>query len=54
VHAFNYGDLPLWDHLFGTYQDSEDFVERCGFAAHAEQRFAEMLLFQDVSTKVTG
>jgi sterol desaturase/sphingolipid hydroxylase (fatty acid hydroxylase superfamily) len=51
VHAFNYGDLPLWDRLFGTYQDSTDFVERCGFEAGAEQRLGDMLLFQDVNRR---
>lgn len=47
-HSHNYGDIPLWDRLFGTYRDSTEFVERCGFPDGAEQRLPEMLLFKDV------
>jgi sterol desaturase/sphingolipid hydroxylase (fatty acid hydroxylase superfamily) len=48
VHAFNYGDIPIWDRLFGTYRDSTAFTARCGFPEGAEQRLPEMLLFKDV------
>lgn len=30
LHQHNYGDIPFWDRLFGTYKDATDFVERCG------------------------
>ena len=49
VHAFNYGDIPLWDRLFGTVRAAPQFAERCGFDDGAEQRLGEMLLFRDVS-----
>ncbi len=48
VHRHNYGDLPLWDRLFGTYADTTVFTARCGFPDGAEQRLAEMLAFRDV------
>lgn len=48
VHRFNFGDLPLWDRLFGTYRDATDFAPRCGFPRGAESRLAQMLLFRDV------
>lgn len=48
VHSFNFGDIPLWDHLFGTYRDATDFVPRCGFPVGAEERLGEMLMFRDV------
>lgn len=48
VHKFNYGDIPLWDRLFGTYKDTTHFVERCGFPAGAEQKLGEMVRFRDV------
>jgi len=48
VHAYNYGDLPLWDRLFGTYRDATEFSERCGFPAGAEQKLGAMLAFRDV------
>jgi hypothetical protein len=48
VHAGNYGDLPVWDRLFGTYRDTADFAAQCGFPDHNERHLARMLLFQDV------
>lgn len=48
VHAFNYGDLPIWDRLFGTYRDTNEFAGQCGFPRHNEKHLARMLAFQDV------
>ena len=48
VHAGNYGDLPVWDRLFGTYRDTDDFAAHCGFPDDNERHLARMLLFQDV------
>ena len=48
VHKYNYGDIPLWDRLFGTYRDATEFAERCGFPHGAEQKLGRMLCFRDV------
>jgi sterol desaturase/sphingolipid hydroxylase (fatty acid hydroxylase superfamily) len=48
VHSFNFGDIPLWDRLFGTYQDRVSFTDRCGFPGSGEERLADMLLFREV------
>lgn len=48
VHRFNFSDIPIWDRLFGTYKDTTEFVDRCGFPAGAEQRLVAMLAFSDV------
>ena len=48
VHRFNFADLPLWDRLFGTYRDAEQFAEQCGFPRHNERHLGRMLLFKDV------
>lgn len=48
VHAHNYSDIPIWDRVFGTYRDTLDFAERCGFPDGAENRIGEMLVFKDV------
>ena len=47
-HSRNYSDIPLWDRLFGTYQDTVEFTPRCGFPAGAEEKLGQMLLFRDV------
>lgn len=48
VHDYNYSDIPLWDRLFGTYLDVDDFAPRCGFPDHNERHLARMLAFRDV------
>lgn len=48
VHKHNYGDIPLWDRLFGTYKDATDFADRCGFPEGAEEKLKDMLVFRDV------
>ncbi len=49
LHAFNYGDLPLWDMLFGTYRNPKEWDAKCGFAEDRELRVGELLLGRDVN-----
>jgi len=46
-HTNNYSDIPLWDMLFGTYENPKKTVEKCGFSAEKEAKFADMLAFRD-------
>ncbi len=46
VHASNYG-LPVWDMLFGTYENSHRKVA-CGFDVAKEQRLLAMLACRDL------
>ena len=48
VHRHNFGELPLWDRLFGTYQDAPPLAPRCGLALDNERHVRDMLLFRDV------
>ncbi|WBO86041.1 sterol desaturase family protein [Hymenobacter yonginensis] len=52
-HSHNYGDLPLWDYLFGTYHNPREFQATCGFDADKEERLLPMLLFRDVHEEPT-
>lgn len=49
VHSSNFGDLPLWDMLFGTFRNPARFDGACGFDPPREQRVLDMLLFRDVN-----
>lgn len=49
VHRSNYSDLPIFDLLFGTFANPEDFAERQGFYVGASLRWPEMLVGRDVS-----
>jgi sterol desaturase/sphingolipid hydroxylase (fatty acid hydroxylase superfamily) len=48
VHAYNYGNVPLWDVLFGTFRNPRSFPERYGFWDGASNRVGAMLLGRDV------
>ena len=54
LHAFNYGDLPLWDMLFGTFRNPETFDAECGYYDGASSRVGEMLLGRDVTQPETS
>jgi sterol desaturase/sphingolipid hydroxylase (fatty acid hydroxylase superfamily) len=49
LHSYNYGDLPLWDWLFGTLRNPRDWDDRCGFGED-EKQLIPMLLGRDIST----
>jgi sterol desaturase/sphingolipid hydroxylase (fatty acid hydroxylase superfamily) len=52
LHTYNYGDLPLWDILFGTFRNPRHWQARCGFGDAQEHRLAAMLAGRDVSKPV--
>jgi len=54
VHANNYGDLPLWDLLFGTFRNPARFEGECGFASPADRRLLAMLAWRDVNAPAYG
>jgi sterol desaturase/sphingolipid hydroxylase (fatty acid hydroxylase superfamily) len=53
VHAYNYGDLPIWDVLFGTFKNPAAYGPGdVGFEAPHDRRYGAMLGFRDVSDSV--
>ncbi len=54
VHAGNYGDLPLWDLLLGTFRNPAAFDGDCGFDAPADRRIAAILALRDVNAPAYG
>lgn len=54
VHAYNYGDLPIWDILFGTFRNPENFEGEAGFDKPATDRLGAMLGFIDVNEAAAG
>jgi sterol desaturase/sphingolipid hydroxylase (fatty acid hydroxylase superfamily) len=49
IHGRNYGDLPLWDMLFGTFENPQTFAGRVGFEPEASKRVGAMLLMRDAN-----
>jgi sterol desaturase/sphingolipid hydroxylase (fatty acid hydroxylase superfamily) len=54
VHAYNYGDLPIWDLLLGTFRNPAHFEGRCGFESPADRRVGAMLAWRDVNAATYG
>lgn len=46
-HQCNYGDLPIWDMLGGTFHNPRKFDKTCGFG-ELEHQLGTMLLGKDV------
>lgn len=49
VHGRNYGDLPLFDMLFGSFRNGRSFEGEVGFHDGASSRIAEVLLGKDIT-----
>lgn len=49
IHAFNYSDLPLFDIIFGTFRNPNEFAEEVGFYHGASSKIGKMLLFKDIN-----
>jgi sterol desaturase/sphingolipid hydroxylase (fatty acid hydroxylase superfamily) len=54
VHGYNYGDLPIWDIVFGSFRNPRDFDGEVGFDAPADRRLGAMLAFADVNDPLHG
>ncbi|VTU31181.1 sterol desaturase family protein [Variovorax sp. PBL-E5] len=54
LHACNYGDLPWWDLLFGSFRNPRDFDGDCGFEAPADRSLGAMLAWRDVNAPLYG
>lgn len=50
VHYRNFSDLPVFDLLFGTFENGRGFQQEAGFYPGASNRIVDMLLCKDVST----
>jgi len=54
LHAYNYGDLPLYDMLFGTFRNPRAWNGQCGFGER-EHALVPMLAGKDVmAERATG
>lgn len=48
IHKYNYSDLPLFDLIFGTFNNPKGYESETGFYEGASSRIFEMLTFRDV------
>lgn len=50
LHHYNYSDLPLWDMLFGTYNNPETADNLAGFPNDNENRLDDLLLGRELDS----
>lgn len=48
LHRGNYGNLALWDIVFGTFENPRDFTAEAGFFDGASARIFELLRGRDI------
>lgn len=49
VHAYNYGDIPLWDMLFGTFRNPVTWNAQAGFHDGGSSRLWSLLIGRRVA-----
>lgn len=54
VHRFNYGDIPVWDLVFGTFRNPKDFPAANGFYDGASDKLGALLIGRDVAGEPFG
>lgn len=54
LHNHNFGDLPWWDLLLGTFRNPREYRGRVGFEGGADRRVGAMLAFADVNEPTYG
>jgi sterol desaturase/sphingolipid hydroxylase (fatty acid hydroxylase superfamily) len=51
IHAYNYGNLALWDLAFGTWRNPREFTAEQGFWDGASAKVGAMLIGRDVGER---
>ncbi len=49
IHKHNYSDLPIFDILFGTFDNPKGYEVETGFYLGASDQIGDMLLFRNIS-----
>lgn len=49
VHAYNYGDIPLFDMLFGTFRNPREWQAEAGFFDGSSRQMGKMLIGREIA-----
>ncbi|MCH8033782.1 MAG: sterol desaturase family protein [Bacteroidetes bacterium] len=50
-HYNNFSDLPIWDMMFGTFENPRIMDKKCGFKPEREKKLLSMLGFKNVNNQ---
>lgn len=53
-HYNNFSDLPIWDMMFGTFENPRHRDMACGFKDDREHKLVEMMFFKNVNNAYKG
>ncbi|MEM5516911.1 sterol desaturase family protein [Henriciella sp. AS95] len=53
VHRYNYGDIPIWDMLFGTFRNPKQWEGEAGLVDGGSDRFLDLLTGRDITKAET-
>ncbi len=48
IHGYNYSDFPVYDLIFGTFRNPDDYQGQYGFYDGGSARMLDMMRFKDV------
>jgi sterol desaturase/sphingolipid hydroxylase (fatty acid hydroxylase superfamily) len=48
-HYKNFSDFPIWDMLFGTFENPPSYYGKCGFRTERERKLKDMLFHKNVN-----
>jgi sterol desaturase/sphingolipid hydroxylase (fatty acid hydroxylase superfamily) len=49
VHAYNYGDIPLFDIVLGTFRNPREWQEEAGFFDGSSRQMGPMLIGKEIA-----
>ena len=53
VHGYNYSDFPVYDMIFGTFQNPRDYQGEYGFYEGGSAKVLDMISFRDINSEST-
>ncbi|WP_084398188.1 sterol desaturase family protein [Henriciella aquimarina] len=53
VHRYNYGDIPIWDMVFGTFRNPKQWNGQAGLVDGGSSKYLDLLLARDITRRTT-
>ncbi|WP_258104384.1 sterol desaturase family protein [Marinoscillum sp. MHG1-6] len=53
IHGYNYSDFPVYDMIFGTFKNPEDYQGEYGFYDGGSAKVLDMISFKDIDKTAT-
>lgn len=54
VHRYNYGDILVWDMIFGTFRNPKTWEGEAGLVDGGSERYADLLIGRDITKRASA